>query len=1169
MFKLIILFSLFLGVASAKSRFSDEDKKKFIEEVKLSIAEHKLENKGKVDLQIIKPGLNLALEDYLKREKFTRQEMLYIKQKYEVFSKDPSITPDKAEEAFYKFIQNELDEISKKALMKTARGEVCNTWGCEEGLKCAPDPIQLESPGKKKRGQECKENSECTSQECVEEKIGSKKKICEDIFRCYQPLQLKESCDQNPVCGEGSCLPINYQTAGIGECEVIGKSCKKNLDCCSDSCVSNICQSKKICKDCLGNGAIPQRGQVCCEGLYKNLKGVCVPAVPPSVIPQVRVKPTYRIFFNKALNIIISEASAESDNGNPDPGGVSTGNSSPPPPAPSPAELTKAEMKNEITSDRDKYENFEAKRTEEAEVVDPKKVVAQLNFSKKSNFETCEMNFKEDFFADLKQKGKFDSDVAMLAYDFMLTGDSEPDYWLDRGRAGTSLFARMKAIGLKSRDNRKLLFSTINGINIQMRCACLDVKGYNKLEKADDKKYFETSCPAEFDKYKATPTGTAGGSPLDNENAAASGLKGKRMMKIWTTNLVAFYTRFAALNLQSEKDFTSVLNWTQGPEAKWNDYKTKSYDLFAYNVKNPNNSSAGLGGLLGAVLAAGIIAILGGFASASILTTWASIGIISVSAVTGAGGMWMIASLKGAWISHRPEITDYKVQPRTYSCGKKDSCTEYTRTLLQPYNEICKIHTGANACLKNFVVVTKDNKPRYIVDPWVPVGVSRSSVYMNQPLYTEKLETGFLNAKAEMLRRNPGATGGGGKKGGGEFVAQEYMSEVFIEATLLGKYAPDLTQESIYTFSDDKIKKIKDAAKEFAVSEGFLLSTDTENLESFANYAYEFHFLWPKMSYADEIGYPTVGLLTYLEFMAVDVTGGGSTNLANSATAAAKLNLATSLDYDRALKLYADTELATNLLNPAQQAVIKQELANSQSDVNNALTLNALLNNKNLDSELSKLSPGFLADQSKLAGANAVANLTNDQKSLLRTVGSLRNIRKDQLKSLDAYNKAVAASGDKDRAARMGLAAKKFSDRFSGANGAIGANASMGLSKSDDSEADKKKGALGADYSGFNNGAFGANNQNGSVSLFGSSSTSGSKSSSGASEGGSDVDKNSSNANDRKLIAEAIDARNSSKGKYDSNEDLTLFEKVTNAYIRNYDKILTKKKDKDITDQKE
>jgi hypothetical protein len=56
---------------------------------------------------------------------------------------------------------------------------------------------------------------------------------------------------------------------------------------------------------------------------------------------------------------------------------------------------------------------------------------------------------------------------------------------------------------------------------------------------------------------------------------------------------------------------------------------------------------------------------------------------------------------------------------------------------------------------------------------------------------------------------------------------------------------------------------------------------------------------------------------------------------------------------------------------------------------------------------------------------------------------------------------------------------------------------------------------------------------------------------------------------DSKKLADAIEARDRDKSKYESQQDgVSLFEQVTNAYIRNYDKVLIRKKDKDVVEQK-
>lgn len=1149
MLKILILFTLTLNVVFAKDRFSSDDRKKFLDEVKQEIAEHKVENKGRVDLQIIKPGLYAELEEYLKQEKFTRDEMLKIKQNYEAFSKNPGVSPDRVEEAFYDFIERELDDINKKALAKVAEGNVCNTWSCEDGLKCAPDPVQVAIGKGKKAGDKCAESSECASGECVEEKAGSKVKVCEEVFRCYRPLALGQSCMANPVCGVGICLPYNSQTSGIGECEVQGKSCKKNSDCCSNSCNGGVCKANFICKDCVSTGGKPQRGQKCCEGLYMNGNGVCVPDVPPSVIPQVRVSPIKSIFV-AFTNFFISTADAEEledeekflKNG---------------------AKNDGLDLKSGIMLDKEKYKNFRAE-SKQGNELDMDENKAKLVFDKKSNFITCDIRFRDDFYNGLKANGTMDREIAMLAFDFVMSGEADADYWTTNGNAETSIYRRLKKVATAHRLVRADTNKKIENINKKLTCMCIDVQGYNKQTDESKKTFFKENCE-EYAKYTDPSTN------FDELDGDASGIKAKRLLAVWTSNLSSFYASLTIDNNEAYKALSKVSNWASSG-AKWRDTKTRKYELFKFNIKNPSGSVAGLGALIGALLAAGVIAILGGFATTSILSTWMTAGIITASAATGAGGLWMIASLKGAWIQVGPQINDYDIPPRSYSCGKKETCMEYTRTLVQPYNDICKIHASASACLKAFTVISEDKESRYIVDPWIPAGVSRNAILSNQPVYAEKIEEGFQAAKNAMIMKNPGATGGGGKKGGGNFVSELYLSEVFIDANILGSYLPRLGQdlEKTYFMNRDKVKLIKDAAKAFAISEGFLKKTETANLEAFANYAYEYHFLWPKKSNPEEISYPTIGLLDYLRYMAIDIAGMLTTGLAKETISLNKLNAQYLKDYLNNLKLYAEKPI--NQTDAVKKALLGKEIDKTQKALDNLLTMNALIDNSALDGQLSNLSSTTVAEQSKLAGANGSANFSTDQANFLKAVGNLRASRKEQLKALDTYNKAMASNGDKERTAKMAATSKKFSKSFATGSSAFGSGSSLFASDNSsgsNSDANAAKKDAKNSYGSGSNSAYGTS---GTGALFGggSGSSSSSSSSNNTADSGSGFGSGSSAASsaDQDRLADAIDARNKNKDQYQSKDGQSLFEQVTNAYIRNYDKVLIRKKDKDVIEDK-
>ena len=1164
MLKILILMSLCMNLAFARSRFSDSDKKKFMEEVRQGVAAHKIENKGKIDLQIFKPSLYEELDVYYKQEKFTREEMNKIKQNFEDFSKQ-AIPQEKVEEEFYGFITNQFDNINKIQLVKTKEGDVCNNWSCEDDLKCAPDPKQIDGQSCKKEGRECKDNGDCCSSACTIN-TKTKKGICEQVYRCFKPVRLGGSCLNNPVCAEGDCLIYNSKTSGIGECEDVGNSCKKNFDCCSNSCVKNKCAEAYVCKDCVQNGKKPTRGQKCCEGLYINSNGKCAPDIAPIVIPQVNIKSK---FLDYIVGIFVSNASAESD---------------------SAKALKAAVIANKSMIDNPKSDAAPVAVT----VVGP-----ALSFTRKSDFKTCDVRFRDDFINYLKSEKLVDLEVALLSFDYMFLGDGENDYWTKDGNPETSIYGRLKKIATKHQLIRNATNAKIDDINHKLTCMCLDVIGYDNIADTAKKTFFANEC----DEFKVVQTGEVctklvdcteqarltnscrsdditspdasataqkmlqsciKGEPgctcqqsivssIDKENA--SGVKGKKLLVNWTQNLVNFNSSLAVNNTDTYLEINNVAEWTSG-SAKWDETSTKQYTLFNFDVQNPSGSAAALGALLGAILAAGVIAILGGFATSSILTAWAAAGIIGASAVTGGVGMWMIGSLKGAWISKRPEIVDNNV--RTYSCGKKDTCVEYSRVLTQPYNDICSVHTSANACIKDFAV---DKDENYLVDPWVPLGVSRALILKDSGGYAKKMEKGFQDAKSLMMSLKP-IPGASGSKGSGSYVSEDYLSTTFIDAEILGKYAPKISENML---SDEAIKEIKTKAIKYGIDQKFFVETDTDNLNKFADYVYKFHFVWPKTTKKGEVSYPTVGLSQYLEFMGNGVTA----NLAVGATNAAKtfglLNTQYLEDYKKTLLVFSDAAVSTD-----QATLLKAEIDKTQENIDSMKVVSALANNVNLDTQLVKVSSSDVNSAAKTQGVNGTVSLTSSQKSLLNAIGKLRIARKSQLQKLAVYNKAMKDSGNENRAIKVASASKNFSAIF---GHPLSGSGSLGNSSQKDGGSSDANSANASDESKFNKTKINFDN----FSSGSGSGSSGARYSNRGSGGGhsdkddkpsSDSSSGSGNDEDSRRISAAIEARDKlNKDKYKSNDEQTIFEKVTNAYIRNYDKILTKKKDRDNIEQ--
>ncbi len=1111
----LVILLLICNLAFAKARFTEKDKKVFMDSVNKELTVYKAETGGKIDLVVIRPFIFDELMIYHKEEKFTKEEMNKFKADYDSFIKDPSITPANAEASLMKFIEAELSMISNKPLEKTKEGGICNQWGCEEGFKCANDPKQRPDKGARcKVGQGiCKEDADCCSGSCIENKL-SKKKSCAPIMRCFKPGKAGDSCGENPVCGEGSCDKYDANVVGIGECKSIKNSCKSDIECCSNKCSANRCVENLVCKNCVERGGQPSRGKECCEGLYADPEtNSCRPAIEPIIPPQANF--SMKKILISLVSVLISNAEA-------------------------------GEAFDTVNANRGKYQYF---KVEETETVLKEKKEVGMKFEKRSNFNTCDIRFRDDFYNYLKQENLMDLEIALLAFDYMLRGPGVDDYWVQtKNNPSTSLYSRMKKI---AEEHHKIRIEQNKGIETAQRkisCMCIDTIGYDKV-KEDKKAYFDKECGEFKDQLSAD------GLFKDDVNSGdASGIKAKRMMVAWTQSMKDFNVVLTIDNTKTAEAIGNINKWVQGNYKKFTDTEERIYPLSTFTIKNPSGSAAALGAVLGALLAAGIVAILGGFATGSLISAWTAAGIITASAAAGGAGLWLIASLKGAWLNKHPEVYDRFV--RSYQCGKKDTCSDYTRELKQPYNTICNIHAGPQSCIKNFFAYYDGevaDEPVYLIDPWVPYGTTKAEIFKGQGNYAEKLEEGFQRALSHM--QSVSARGQ---------IGEGYMQQEFINETVAGLFAPMIGTDptSNYLLNADLVKIIKSKAKAYAIENKFIEETDTENLEKFADYAFDYHYVWPKQSRSKEITFPPFGAELYLDTM----SNGVSRTLATGATKATQtftnLNNKYMEDYLNTLDIYKNQMGTTDL---GKLKALNAEIDKTKKELENGKALSALLSNGNLDSQLLNLSANSATQTS---GANFSANET----AFLNAVGKNRLARKEQIAKLATFKKAIASSNanTKARAEANQKAAASFSKKFnSGLTASINSKGGMGsgTSATDAKTSTFVPGEYGNGGAGLNSGASAydpnAYMNNGASSGSGKSSTAGSGANGSGDQGAAANGSGAGNDEDSERIADAIDARNKmNKDKFNSNDEQTLFEKITNAYIRNYDKVLNKKKEK-------
>lgn len=188
---------------------------------------------------------------------------------------------DKLIKELESFVKSEI--LKKTSKMCVKEKESCLINSCCSGLSClnAPAVIPQGKNTCKAIHSECSTSADCCSQKC--DKL-SKKCIANSI--CIAKVSLGSSCTKGEVCEKGTCQNYDKDTSGIGTCTRTFDKCSSSDQCCSGNCLENKCMPRMICSDCVGEGKSISGTQECCVGLYPNLKGVCIPDLPP-LVPEV------------------------------------------------------------------------------------------------------------------------------------------------------------------------------------------------------------------------------------------------------------------------------------------------------------------------------------------------------------------------------------------------------------------------------------------------------------------------------------------------------------------------------------------------------------------------------------------------------------------------------------------------------------------------------------------------------------------------------------------------------------------------------------------------------------------------------------------------------------------------------------------------------------------
>lgn len=1178
----------------------------FVNGSKELVSEHRDANRGSMDLVAIRPYLERSLHDYKDFSYFTAAEYLTFKKRYDTLldaAKKQKMNDDQKSKALLDLVKQTVEEVAKNPLEKKAPNVLCHSsYECAKGLDCvtvparATDKLASILKASKIDSNKCLPSGSVTSDfsQCCsgETKDSYGKTVCAEVKACSTSVAKGSSCFDNENCTKGlECVQAQSFNCGVQSfADIIGialpkglsdqgSSCKSNEDCASNSCISGTCQESFTCLPaCVGSQNTPDRGKKCCPGLIEenvNGKVMCVPNCPP--MGAFIEKKSKRSTLDMIISFIspISTAHAQGQDSTGFLQNTAIGDNTPTPitdPGPDSSHIDQ-NFRNEIKSQKEKFspgnihrqvQESEAKILKDALTLSAEQRknntianVPAFALRAGSDFNSCVIDFRADHYIYLQNKedqekkiakGKlFDIEMALLGFEFVALGQGTQDYW-KAGEENKTMHNRLKEVAEKRREFRHAYLEDLKLVNKEVRCLCLDKNGYEKISN-DEQEWFREHCPDEYTAHTEIKQQLAQNEvQTDDYDGDASGIKYKRMLVAWTAANKKFADILYSGNNVHLANLNSLANWAR--TNNWYEVETKQYDVFNFTVKNPGAVASGI--LVGAMLAAAVVAVVSGMAMGPTISLWATIGIITSSGVAGGAGMWLVGALKGAWVAQGPEVYDDHVKG-PYKCGKKDQCSDYKRILYQPYNNVCKTHTGANACVRSFVVYKKDQKDQILVDPFIPLNVNKDDIIKDKRSYATLMDQGFQNALSEMRGKRPR---------GQENTS--YFDKTFIDSAVIGHYTPPIDKEyNNYVLGQAQMNAIKKAARDYAIAEDFFPDTSfdglyqegsEDNLDKFANYVFKFHFVWPRVSLPDRIAYPLPGFQTYLEMVSsmLDVV-----TIDNGANIAGYTDLHQNYvnDYLHTIK---NIGTASRLSQKDIQGIEGDPLDSINEDVeqiNSSFQRTAGLFTGSSNPSMSSSGNVIDAGASAAAGASGLLSESGLVQNAIAANAKAREDKKKRLQEFKKNNKgnkkaeALAAFQDQMMAAMTspvggatGAASGLASSAFG--SGLLGSG-SGGQKAMADKEKSGEESSSGIDWGD----AFKGNAPGSSGGSYGGVDY-------GAQYNGNSV--SGSGDSDNRRLFEAVEARDSSSKNYQGSEGDSLFDKITKAYIRNYDRVLRK-----------
>jgi hypothetical protein len=857
-----------------------------------------------------------------------------------------------------------------------AVGQVSTTGYCCGQTLSLPNYVYTKnnnSCGKKAR-EACTSHGECCSKFCsgIESDGGG---VCTSVKTCYALVPLGSECDiDNPYCRDGRCVNINYNSSNVSECTVNrnGAACSTNLDCCSDKCEDNKCVPKRMCLDCYERGETPPEGKSCCPGLLKGIDGHCIPDFPPFILPRSSDNDTItiedilkKITYNIIQNIFPSAHAAVDCSGTSCT--VTEGDKSL-------TNEQEQDLEQQIKICMEKSDEEEKKTCLEnvnewrksmiagnQEDQDPVEIsqeefvsifnIPAFTSRERSDVHKCEFNSWKDNWLDASRTQK-NAEIVLRGFETVLSGVGTRDRVFFSGdNKDKNVYMRLREIMEDLRKNRIEMAMELAELDKDLACDCMEVFGVNTFD-ADKQTAYTDHCGA----AEETQEGVEGDeAQIADTDQGATGLSHEKLLVSWLYMRAQIQMSRFDKNAGMEgklEELISDLN-----EIVWEDGDmTEREYLYSFRVKWTRGWIAWAVGIILAIVAiVFVIATFGG-------------GLVILGAAL-AGGAALAAGYYGTnlviGLIDGPEGTAdwHDEKSGGEDCGVFTCKQRYKRYLYWPkYSDAtvngtthalkCNVRGFKKNCIRNFYASTIDEPLRTdedylaffanygespLIDIWVPVFYPVDDEwFMEEMGMVQKFNDGYQSGRDAMYAARPT----GDKK-------KAYLDENPIEPHL-DAFKPDFstftksngeTFKDKYVFNQAKIDKLKESIVTYArcdkLKDCGTMNADTtgtveingeqvdllglknffetdEDAQMFADYVYQMHFFWPRLSADDDKTYPLMGLSAYLEALLYNLKLLGSLNGMRSMAYADAFN-AYNEDFNKRKGFYPDAVGGTKM----------------------------------------------------------------------------------------------------------------------------------------------------------------------------------------------------------------------------------------------------------------